>query len=41
VVLARGLAAERPEEGGRRAPGTSELSMRAQYVAWKRHMAAE
>lgn len=41
VVLGRGLAAERPEEGGLRAPGTSELSMRAQYAAWKRFMTAE
>ncbi len=39
VVLGRGLDAERPEQDGRRAPGTSELSMRAQYAAWKRYMA--
>ena len=41
VVLGRGLGAERPEADGRRAPGTSELSMRAQYTAWKHYMAAE
>jgi phenylpropionate dioxygenase-like ring-hydroxylating dioxygenase large terminal subunit len=41
VVLGRGLGAERPEAGGLRAPGTSELSMRAQYAAWTHYMAAE
>ncbi len=41
VVLGRGLSAERPEADGHRAPGTSELSMRAQYVAWKHYMAAQ
>jgi len=41
VVLGRGLSAERPEDGGWRAPGTSELSMRAQYAAWKRYMTAD
>jgi len=40
VVLGRGRHAERPENGGLRAPGTSELSMRAQYRAWKRYMSA-
>lgn len=39
VVLGRGRGAERAEGGGTRAPGTSELSMRAQYHAWKHFMA--
>jgi hypothetical protein len=26
--------------GGTRAPGTSELSMRAQYAAWRKYMDA-
>lgn len=41
VVLGRGYGAETPQDGGRRAPGTSELSMRAQYAAWKHYMAME
>lgn len=41
VVLGRGYGAEVPYAGGLRAPGTSELSMRAQYAAWKRYMATE
>ncbi len=40
VVLGRGLSAERPDGGGLRAPGTSELAMRAQYAAWKRYTTA-
>lgn len=38
VVLGRGRHAETPDLGGTRAPGTSELSMRAQYRAWKKYM---
>lgn len=41
VLLARGRGMERPESGGLRAPGTSELAMRAQYAAWQRYMAVE
>lgn len=40
VVLGRWAHDERAEDGGLRAPGTSELSMRAQYRAWKRYMEA-
>ena len=40
VVLGRGRHAEQNDLGGRRAPGTSELSMRAQYQAWKQYMSA-
>ena len=38
VVLGRGRHMERPDLGGTRAPGTSELSMRAQYAAWRKYM---
>jgi hypothetical protein len=38
IVLGRHRGGETPQEGGLRAPGTSELSMRAQYAAWKRYM---
>lgn len=38
VILGRGRHAEQPDLGGTRAPGTSELSMRAQYRAWKQYM---
>ncbi len=38
IVLGRYRHAERPDLGGVRAPGTSELSMWAQYRAWKQLM---
>lgn len=40
VVLGRGRHMERADMGGTRAPGTSELSMRAQYAAWRKYMDA-
>ena len=39
-VLGRGRHAEQPHCGGLHAPGTSELSMRTQYRAWKEYMSA-